>query len=249
MDIEQTISEFNEKLSVYGLLPLALISPKSCLGQRKNARYFMPEKFKQLVENIKQTGALESVPLVYPCEEQKGKYMIISGHHRVEAAKEAGIENILVMLANYNDNDDIVSKQLSHNALVGQDDKVVLAELFNSIQSTVKKISTGLANEISKINYTSLNFKVGTFKQFTILFLPEDIGLFEETMEDIENNCIIKNDGQVQLAELNIYDKFKKSIIKIKKIENIKSNAVAFSRLVELATEKMQEILIKNEVQ
>lgn len=90
--IQQDLDRLNSQLSGLGLFPLALVSPKDCIGQKKNARYFEVDKFNQLVSNIKGDGALESAPLLYQNDELKaqGKYEIIPGHHRVEAAKAGG---------------------------------------------------------------------------------------------------------------------------------------------------------------
>jgi hypothetical protein len=231
----ELLKSLNEQLKEQGLLELGLISPKECIGQPKNARYFAPEKFKQLVTNIKK-GGMESVPLVMRSLQVAGKYDVISGHHRVEAAREAGLEVILVFIADDNlSYDEIVSRQLSHNALVGLDDKTLLAELFQSIKSIECKIQTGLNDEIGKVSYESLNFKVGTWKEFTVLFLPEDEGLTDEMMEAIAASTLIKSSNAVRMVSIDYWDRFATAIRKIKKVENIKSNGTAFLRMVELA--------------
>lgn len=230
------------------MLELALVSPKDCLPQPKNARYFAPEVFKQLVENVKQ-GGMESAPLVIRSRQAEGKYDIISGHHRVEAAKEAGKDFILVFVASDDlTEDQITSKQLSHNALVGRDDKTILAELFQSIRDINEKIKTGLSDEVGKISYESLNFRVGNFKEFTMLFLPEDEAMVDEAMEEIAKSMLVKSSSAVRLAPVEYWDRFADAIRKIKKVENIKSNATAFLRLIELALQQLQSVKGKDGV-
>lgn len=236
-EVDKILSELNGHLKKYGLTELRLVEPKLCKGQKKNARYFAPETFKLLVDNIKRDGRLESMPL---CYQDGDVYRIISGHHRVEAAKEAGLEKILIMVINPENQDEIISKQLSHNALVGKDDEMILKELFDSIKDIEHKMSTGLSSAIDKINYTSLNFKVGEFKNFTVLFLPEDEGLYDETIELIEKSGVIGGKDTVRLTSIKYFDKFAQAIRKIKKCENIKSNGTAFMRLVDLASQMME---------
>lgn len=121
------IEALNEKLVSAGMLPLRLVSPNDCVGADLNARYMPIETMRILTENIKADGRLESVPLVYvDAKLPEGKYRIISGHHRIEAAKNAGVTQILVMVASPQDADDVVSRQLAHNALVGLDRKSVV---------------------------------------------------------------------------------------------------------------------------
>ena len=188
---KKVIEKLNQELEKNGLLPLDVVDPKILKPQKKNARYFLPEKFKILVENVKKEGALESIPLVIRKDD---KYEIISGHHRVDAAKEAGLDKILVMLHREDlSRDEVVSKQLSHNALSGLDDKTILAELFQSIRDVSQKIATELNDEVGSVDYESLNFRVGNFKEFTVVFLPEDIGLFDEAMETICSELLVKS--------------------------------------------------------
>ena len=231
------IKELNEKLAEHNMLKVKLVNPKKCIEQKVNARYFTAEKMHTLTNNVKESGHLESVPLIY---EEDNKDYIISGHHRVQAAKEAGLENILVMVANPQDKDDIVSKQLAHNELVGIDDETILAELFTSIEDVSKRIATGINDDICKIDYTSLNFRIGEFKEFTILFMPEDEGYTDEVMSQVAEKLSIKSSSAIRITSIKYWERFANVIRTIKKCENIKSNGTAFLRMVELAEQMME---------
>lgn len=241
---DDLLKQLNEKLQEYGMLEVLIVDPRKLKGQEKNARYFPAEKYKTLVNNIKKEKKLESVPLVM--RNKKGELEIISGHHRVEAAIEAGLDKILVMVYNHLSRDKVISKQLSHNSLTGLDDKTILAELFQEIQDIELKMSTGLNDEVAKINYESINFRLGSFKEFIITFLPEDEELYDKTMEDILKESMIGQDSAVRLTSMKYYDKFADTIRKIKKTENIKSNGIALNRLVELANERMEDLKSKS---
>jgi hypothetical protein len=234
--VKDLLNQLNKEMKGSGLAhELAIVSPKDCVPQKKNARYFTPEKFKRLVSNIAESG-MESVPLVM---RSGTKYEIISGHHRIEAAKEAGIELFYVFVLDNLTKDELVSRQLSHNALTGIDDQMLLTELFESIEDIQERIRTGLSDEIGKIQYESLNFKVGKWREFTLLFLPEDEAMTDEAMAEIAQD--VKVSESVRIQSEKYWNRFADSIRRIKKVENIKSNGIAFMRMVELADQKMKE--------
>lgn len=51
--IKDKVGSINEVLTALGLLPIDIVNPADCLPQQKNARYFKPEIFKQLVSEIR----------------------------------------------------------------------------------------------------------------------------------------------------------------------------------------------------
>lgn len=242
--IQQDLDRLNSQLSGLGLFPLALVSPKDCIGQKKNARYFEVDKFNQLVSNIKGDGALESAPLLYQNDELKaqGKYEIISGHHRVEAAKAGGIPYLIAFVRSDINRDQLVSKQLSHNALTGKDDQQILKELFDSIDDIDLKLASGLQNEIDKVQYESLNFRLGTYKSFLILFTPPDLDEFNRVVDLMMESTDIRTDAEVRLASMDSHPEFVDKIQRIKKVENIKSNATALHRILMLAEEGLKNL-------
>lgn len=243
-DVRKNLSALNAQTKLLGLPEIAIVKPSDCIEQEKNARYFSPEVFKQLVDNIKADGRLEGVPLCYQTEEDKknGKYHIISGHHRVSASKQAGLEWIMIFVITPKDRDEIIAKQLSHNSLVGKDDKVILFELFEEIKNIEQKIASGISSEIEKISYTSLNFHLGNFRQFTLLFSSGEDEKFDELMTELENTASFKQDSVVRVVDSKNFDKFADNLRKIKKLENIKNNAVAFSRMIDICSEYLENL-------
>lgn len=245
----EMLVKMNEHLKQMGMLELALVKPSDCLGQDVNARYFSADKMNQLVANVKGTGALESVPLVYRDEKLSEKYRIISGHHRIDAAKAAGLQLILVMVAEPKTVDEIVSKQLSHNSLVGEDDKAILAQLFDSIKEVSWRLASGLNDEASKVTYSSLSFRLGTFKEVNMLFLPPDLEAFDDAMEKLCETSFVKPSQEVRVISMDTFNSFAKALRKVKKVENIKNNSTAVMRMVELAMIKLAEIELEAETE
>jgi len=238
--ITQSVGNFNSIAQSLGLLPIAIVNPKDCKGQDKNARYFKPEVFKQLVANIKKYGHLETVPLVY---KENDKYRIISGHHRIEAAVEAGLEWIVVFVDSPESRDVIIAKQLAHNSLEGKDDPIILAELFNSIEDINLKLETGLENEIGNIDYSAINISMMDSKDIVLFFLPDDYELVEKKLDEITALSSMKPSSEVLLAPLAVYDKFIELLMKTKKCKNIKNNAIAFSCMLDFILENKKQYL------
>lgn len=237
-DTTTLLSALNAKLKELGMLELAIVPPNDCIPSPVNARYFMPEVMRQLIENVKASGHLESVPLVYRKASHPGRYFMISGNHRIDAAKAANLPFVLVMIADTDDHDHVISKQLAHNAIVGKDDPVILSELFESIGKLELRIATGLNDAVAKLNYPSLNFKLGATKQVLLLFVPEDLAEMHEQLDEVADYLLtlaIPSQADVMVVSYELWDSFANAMRIVKKRDNIKSNSSAFLYLLKEA--------------
>ena len=117
------------KITLAGGLELWQNVPLDSLREQdKNARVMPPPLFNQLVANIRKRNGLESLPL---CALINGNVEIISGHHRVRAARAAGLAATHAIVDTTNlSRSQIIAKQLAHNSIQGYDNKDVLAELY-----------------------------------------------------------------------------------------------------------------------
>ena len=99
-------------------LVLKLVEVDDLKEQAVNPRSMPQKMFDQMIENVKNTKALESVPL---CAQAGGgaEICIISGHHRTRAARAAGIKYILILLFTDFPEARVKSKQLAHNNISG----------------------------------------------------------------------------------------------------------------------------------
>ena len=174
--MENNIKDAMEQLnSLLKNMPykLDLVDPKKILLLEKNARYMSQEMFQNLVFNTKRDGALSSLPLCY--REKAGLLVVLSGNHRVQAAVHAGIEQILVLIIDRElTRQEQVAIQLSHNAIEGKDDPVILKELWDEIKLIDLKMYAGLDSEIIKelerMEFISLADARPDFKQIILLF-------------------------------------------------------------------------------
>ena len=105
-----------------GLL-IAKVSLADFKEQDINARIMKSDMQKQLTDNIKKRGQLESLPF---CALIDGKIEIVSGHHRIRSAKDSGIMSEIFVILDTTGlrRSQVAAKQLAHNAISGFDDQI-----------------------------------------------------------------------------------------------------------------------------
>jgi hypothetical protein len=217
------------------------VDPRDLKGLDKNARRMPARQFNQLVANVKADGALTSVPLVH---KQNGKLVVLSGNHRVKAAVAAGLEQITVMEA-LGDNltpERLVALQLSHNALVGDDDENILRELYDSLD-VMSKLASGLTDTdfggVATLDLTKLAIGAPKYEAVNILFLPEDREVFGGAMESLAKGAAKATRYVGRLAD---YKQFEAAIVAVQDSTNIHNQALALLVMAELALERLAQM-------
>jgi hypothetical protein len=163
------------------------INPRELKILDVNARFMRHEQFQQLVDNVKRDGRLTSVPLVAMTEE--GRYEVLSGNHRTQAAVEVGLTEIDVMAI-----DEILSPQrrvaiqLSHNAIAGEDDPAILKDLYDQLDeidwrdyAALDDKTLDLLDQVQPASMSEANLE---FQTLTIVFLPDELQKLEDTVKD-----------------------------------------------------------------
>ena len=79
--------------------PLMLPLESITLPSSQPRRYFGPVKMEQLVQSIKTHGILENL-LVRPLAEGENQYELVAGERRYQAAREAGLKDVLLVFEN-----------------------------------------------------------------------------------------------------------------------------------------------------
>lgn len=206
--------------------------------QDKNARVMPLEKFERLTANIAKDKRLESLPLVTPIINQGGnsEFLTISGHHRLRAARSAGMEFVYVMsLDKELSHDQIRAKQLAHNSLSGYDDPIILQELYSEIEDINAKLESGIFDsdlnvEMPSIPADDLKFDFD-YELLQILFLPKQKEEFEEILK------LMETDAEIYLADKADFERMKEQMIKISKNENIRNTSAIMAKMVDIVEE------------
>ena len=151
-----------------------------------NANEMSGEDFAALCDNIGKSG-LSSVPCCY--KKSDGRFVMISGHHRLRACKKLRYKKIGILYCNEDEltKDEIIAIQLSHNSLHGEDNKNILKKLFEQIQTIeFKKFAHINIDEIKPIDADGIS--IYALKEnfvFTIILYPNSFGTLDDLYGDI----------------------------------------------------------------
>jgi hypothetical protein len=170
--------------------------------------------FDRLKGNIEKDGRLESLPLGYIKKNPSGneEFYIISGHHRIRAARSVAVKVIFVMVFDMELTDDqIVSKQLAHNAIVGESDPQVLKQLFEGIKDLDQKIASGVRDsDFDKMKFRAIaadDISVDyEFRTVKLMFLPVQLDKFDKVIAQMLEH------EQVLVAKMEEFEPFAKAL-------------------------------------
>lgn len=207
-----------------------------------NANEMTGEDFATLVDNIGKSG-LSSVPCCY--KKADGRYVMISGHHRLRACKKLHYKTIGVLWCDESDlsNDEIIAIQLSHNSLHGQDNHSILKKLFEQIQSVdFKKFAHINIDEIAPVSTEGVSiFAMKENFVFSIILYPNSFENLDEVFGDIREQAR-KSDAIILASQEENEMLLLKLQQEIGNQFNIKSPSITFAKLLELAKERLDEI-------
>jgi hypothetical protein len=195
--------------------------------------------FERLLENVKRDGRLESV--IVAAELPDGTLQIIDGAHRKAAALEAGVKKVPVLVLRGLNDQQRVSKQLAHNALVGDDDPVVLEELFNSITDADLKALTGLSDGLDRLVFQPIEIPETDYRSVLLVFLPSQLDRVNACLEDLR----LQLSSELQMVMVEHAAAFRQFLAAAKRIRaelDIRSQRTLVARMAELAQERLQEL-------
>lgn len=185
--------------------------PRSLTLLTENARFMTHETFSRLVENIARYGVLQQWPLVWHNKET-GERIVLSGNHRVEAAIQAGLDEV-----DWTETDTELTEDqrkaitLSHNSLVGEDDPSILKRMYESLVSVEEKLFSGLNDEslglMSDVDTSSLAEANLDFTTMTFVFLPDEyeraLAAFDDAKRMVsgDETWIAKDDQHMRMLD------------------------------------------------
>ncbi|USK77741.1 ParB/RepB/Spo0J family partition protein [Peribacillus frigoritolerans] len=198
MVVEQTqqITELNAKLS--GGFKIAVVPVEKLEFLEKNARFMKNETFQNLVANIKKDGGLSQLPFCYL--QENGKYKVLSGNHRSQAAISAGLTEIPLLYTDKElSKDEQLAIQLSHNSISGEDDPIILQQLYDEIDDLSLKYYAGLDDkmleQLDKIQVDGISEAQLDFLSVSFLFLPNEaehmLNVIERAKEEMTSKTIL----------------------------------------------------------
>jgi len=235
----EKLNEINSKLT--GNFQIGVIPVEQLKLLEKNARFMPYEMFQKLVNNIKQDGGLTSVPFCW--KRGENDFLVLSGNHRVMAAKEAGINEVLVMYTDKKlSRQEQVAIQLSHNSLEGKDDLNILKSLWEEIDNIAMKYYSGLddkiLDEMEKNAQRTLAEVNLEYKVLSFVFLPEEIENIDEIFEKTKD---IKSD-EIRFTILEHFERLISATSTVKAAYNIKNSAVALENVLNVFENHLEDL-------
>jgi hypothetical protein len=214
---------------------LGVARPEALKPAPKNARFMTQETFAQLVANVARDGNLASLPF---CWREGDSYHILSGHHRVDAAREAGVSYVLFL---YTDAEltqsERVAIQLSHNAIAGEDSLAALKELYEQIESVelqqysgLDDVTVGRFEEVAPATFQDAHLD---FEEVYLLFTPSEVDRVRDTLERLR----AYPGATVLAADRRDWEAFWETLLGFKEARNIVNTATAISAMIEIVTE------------
>jgi len=213
--------------------------------QAKNARAMDDGTFNRLTENVRKEGRLESLPFcALTTDKDKERFEVVSGHHRLRAARAAGMEQIHVLVDETGLNRSaIAAKQLAHNAIQGVDDPDMLAQIYSEIEDAERQIETHLDPSVlgleeladaAKLTALTVDFDA---KVVNMVFLPSQVDHMEKVVERINPQSTT-----VYALPMELYERFKEVTERVGGHEDIRQLGAVLSRVFELAEERLNEL-------
>lgn len=214
------------------------------VGTEVNANKMTKKDFQQLVDNIRASG-LSSTIACYRREED-GKYVIVSGNHRYKACVQLGYNTLSILYADETEltRDEIIAVQLSHNSLHGDDDKGILKRLFDEIQDVdYKRFAHISVDDLDMTDmFSGSVVPISEHYNVGLVLYRRDMDLLDDLLdivheEEAKNDMVILADGE------GVETEFLDTLTAAKKRFQIKSTSVAFSKILELAKQQLDEDL------
>jgi hypothetical protein len=211
--------------------------------QEVNPRSMPQKMFDQLIDNVKNTKALESVPL---CAQVGDAIHIISGHHRTRAARAAGIKYILVLLFTDLPVSRVKSKQLAHNNISGRDDPELLRRVFEQIVDVQAQFEAFVDARVFDSIPETVSFKPidvnmqAAAKTIVIVFLDTQFKNFDAAVQALMPKV---QPDKVYLASKDAFEGWKDTLNRVREECDIVSVPAALAYMAELVNEKLDEKL------
>lgn len=209
-----------------------------------NANVMTTGMFNQLTQNIAKNKQLESVPLAATKQRTPDVIEMVSGHHRLRAAKQANLDGILVLLYRGITPSELRAKQLAHNSIQGKSDPEIVQKLFEEIEEIDHRMESFIDpadfdNQIPQaMEFEMVDIDLmADAKTVTVVFLPTQAADFAKAAE-----LLTDSPDTVYVAHREAFDGFKAACLKVQEELDVVSIPTAIAAMARLAMERLEQI-------
>jgi hypothetical protein len=206
--------------------------------QDVNARSMPPSMFERLQATIAKDGRLEALPLIAQID---GGLEIVSGHHRIRAARaaEVGTVHVLVDVTGLT-RDQIAAKQLAHNAIEGTDEAQLIEQIFQSILDVDARLEsfidpTTLDMGYDKVSLPNLDLDI-EYRTTLLTFLPSQEVRFQRACEQIVAQVDMEKDA-LGIADRDLYERWRATMRRLGRDFDARALTTVIMRLLDAASE------------
>lgn len=143
-------------------------------------------------------------------------------------------------------NAEMVSRQLSHNAIEGKDDPLLLRELYDEINDVDWKEYTGLSEdqirELEKMVNLTINPVGVNYSAISMLFVDSEAEHLDEVFKSIQQELSGKDEAIYQ-NRMEDYSRLLQAMHEVKTAYGIKNNAVAMMLVLDIYESHKEELL------
>lgn len=221
-------------------LELWLVEIDSLREQDVNARSMGKEAFLRLQTTIGRDARLESLPF---CAQTAAGIEIVSGHHRVRAARAAGMSKLHVIVdVTGMTPSQIKAKQLAHNSIAGIDNAQLVAQIFAGIEDAEMRLEAFIdpktvAQALEKAPVPPVAIDLD-FRSILILFLPYDLRKVNEAFDAIVKEARLGSD-EVWLAERETFEAFREALKRAGEEYDVRNIGCVLRRMAQIVTEAL----------
>lgn len=213
-------------------LIIAKVPFTSLREQDINARIMKTEMQKQLTDNIKKRGQLESLPF---CALVNGKIEIISGHHRIRSAKDSGVLKEIYVILDITGltRSQIAAKQIAHNAISGFDDQSTLKEIVKMINDVDDMLESYIGKdiigeptaELEKLIAPKVEFE---WKNIVFTFLPHQVKDLDKLIDALKT----QSPDYIGYSNVEEHKDFVDALAKYQEFANVKNTGAAIHAMI-----------------
>lgn len=211
--------------------------------QDVNANVMPAGMFNALVANVRKNGSLESLPLCATRATSPTVVEVVSGHHRVRAALQAGLEHGVVLCYEGLTDAEIRAKQLAHNSIHGASDPEIVREIFSHIEAAESQIEAYIDPELigavpDPIVFAPVEIDLmADVRTVVLVFLPTQFRAFDRAMETLKTEP-----DAVYLGATATFDGFKAAVNRVRAELDVISYPAALVEMARLAVERLDQV-------
>lgn len=224
-------------------LQLVKVNVNEVREQDINARVMTPEAFERLTENIRKEKRLEQLPFTVA----RGNYFeLVSGHHRVRAARAAGLNDIYVLADTRRlERSTVVAKQIAHNKISGQDDLQTLQRLYAEMDRVEDVLESFLSpddfddlKQLSSVSAGDVSAML-EWRTLSLVFLPSALERLE-ALDEIAKKTVKKSD-MIGVVDMALFERFRDAVLKVGQKNNVRALGAVMTRMIEIAEEWIEK--------